>query len=117
MLPTGFDFHIQRTVLYAATMEPIEHEQNSRDDDTMRDNNLAMVQVPRLEGVNDNLHRVTEQTRTRGRPANTSKAYDGKKRELLEYLDYVWETDPYRRILDHYKVYRFISTNVPERNV
>ena len=54
----------------------------------------VMVQIPRMAGVNNNLQRVTEHTRTRGRPTNTAKAYDGKKAELMQYLETVWELSP-----------------------
>ena len=68
----------------------------------------VMVQIPRMAGVNNNLQRVTEHTRTRGRPTNTAKAYDGKRAELMQYLETVWEHDPYPRLLNDFKVYRFI---------
>lgn len=67
-----------------------------------------MVDTPRLTGVNENLHRVTEQTRILARPSNTCKAYDGKRKELEDYLDQVWANDHYRRLLNEDKVYRFV---------
>jgi hypothetical protein len=68
----------------------------------------VIVPLPRMGGINDNLIRVSAQTRTKDRPANTSKAYDGKKTELLDYLDHAWSHDPFRLILDKHKVYRFL---------
>ena len=76
--------------------------------DTSNVGNAVMVPVPRLHDVNANLHRVSERTRTKSRPANTAKAYDGKQMELIQYLDHVWAHDAYCRILDRDKVYRFI---------
>ena len=70
--------------------------------------NSTMVQIPRMGGVNENLNRVMEMTRTRGRPTNTSKAYDGKKVELVQYLDTVWAHDDHPRLLNKHKVYRFV---------
>ena len=81
---------------------------NRNDNDIDDVDTGLMVTIPRTRGVNDNLHRVTEQTRTRGRPTNTSKAYDGKKQELVEFLDHVWGRDEHHRILNPYKVYRFL---------
>lgn len=72
------------------------------------ENVVVRIEAPRMGGLNDNLHRVTESTRARSRPANTQRAYDGKRIELVQYLDHAWEHDPYRRILSEYKVYRFI---------
>ena len=80
----------------------------NQDQSPQEDGSAAMVEVPRMGAVNDNLHRVTEQTRALARPANTSKAYDGKRTELEEYLDHVWKHDKLCRLLDEYKVYRFI---------
>lgn len=73
-----------------------------------RREDVVMVQVPRMGGVNDNLHRVTEQTRALSRPANTRKAYDGKREEFIQYLDKAWLNDPLRRVLSEPKVYRFL---------
>ena len=85
--------------------------ENKMDDTNAHDDNVinvVMVDVPRRGGVNDNLHRVTEQTRTKGRPKNTAKAYDGKQAELVEYLEHAWSHHTHPKLLDEYKVYRFI---------
>ena len=42
------------------------------------------------------------------RPANTGNTMDNKVEEIFQYLDLVYPTDPYRAILDHEKVYRFM---------
>jgi hypothetical protein len=43
-----------------------------------------------------------------GRPANTSKQYDGKTREYREYCDSLYPNELYRQILCCSKVYRFV---------
>ena len=42
----------------------IPYRRRDSDGDTFR------IEVPRIGGINDNLHRVTEQTRARSRPKN-----------------------------------------------
>ena len=71
-------------------------------------NDDNIVQLPRVGAINDNLIRVSEQTRTRNRPANTSKAYDKLKIELIQFLEYTYAGDPFRLKLDENKVYRFL---------
>lgn len=68
----------------------------------------VVVPLPRIGRVNANLHRVSERTLTQSRPANTSKAYDGKELEFIQYLDYVFAHDDFCRKVDANKVYRFI---------
>lgn len=78
----------------------IMHNNPANHDDSADTDARIMVPIPRMSGVNENLQRVTEQTRTVGRPANTSKAYDGKKNELVQYLDTIWDFDEYPRLLN-----------------
>ena len=67
-----------------------------------------LVEVPRLRHMNDNLVNVSEQTRTLNRPLNTTKAYSGKETELIQFLDHAYGGDPFCRLLDPNKVYRFL---------
>jgi hypothetical protein len=81
---------------------------NLTDINSATNSNDLLVQLPRIGGINDNLVRVTEQTRTRERPINTQKAYDCKNTELIQYLRYAWAHDDFHLKLDHHKVYHFI---------
>ena len=83
-------------------------ESQQQESENGQTDRTVLVEAPRTTGFNDNLHRVSQQTRTQGRPANTAKAYDGKRKELEQYLEHAWAHDPYKYVLNQHKVYRFM---------